>query len=160
MTGGLHRGEDAEHAGDDRDAESLAGAAEALVRVWSSLPADLAEKVSAAQLRALATVRRTGPTTVTALARDLGALPSSATRLCDRLVATGYLDRAPDETNRRFHAVSLTPAGERLLDLLDAHRRDALAAVAAGMSAAERECLLTGLTGFAAAAAHRRPTLA
>lgn len=134
------------------DADALARAAEAFVLVWSSMPADLPEKISASQLRALVTVRRRRVTTVTALARDLGALPSSATRLCDRLVAAGYLDRAPDVANRRFHAVSLTPAGDRLLDVLAAHRRTALAEVLARMDTKDRECLLSGLAGFADAA--------
>jgi DNA-binding MarR family transcriptional regulator len=134
------------------DTDALARAAEAFVLVWSSMPADLPEKISASQLRALVTVRRRGVTTVTALARDLSALPSSATRLCDRLVAAGYLDRAPAATNRRFHAISLTPAGERLLDVLDRHRHDAIAEVVARMDADARDRLLTGLTAFAAAA--------
>jgi len=131
------------------DADALARAAEAFVLVWSSMPADLPEKVSVSQLRALVSVRRCGITTVTALARDLGALPSSATRLCDRLVAAGYLDRAPDAANRRFHAVSLTPAGERLLDVLDTHRRDALATVLARMDDAAQDQLVRGLGAFA-----------
>jgi DNA-binding MarR family transcriptional regulator len=135
------------------DSDALARAAEAFVLVWSSMPTDLPEKISASQLRALVTVRRSGVTTVTALARDLGALPSSATRLCDRLVAAGYLDRTPDATNRRFHAVSLTSGGQRLLDVLDAHRRNALAAVLTRMDGEARECLLAGLAGFAAEAA-------
>jgi len=135
------------------DADALARAAEALVLVWSSMPADLPEKISASQLRALVTVRRSGVTTVTALARDLGALPSSATRLCDRLVAAGYLDRTPDAANRRFHAVRLTAAGERLLDVLETHRRDALAEVLDRMDDDARDRLVIGLTAFAAQAA-------
>lgn len=132
--------------------DALARAAEAFVLVWSSMPADLPEKISASQLRALVTVRRRGVTTVTALARDLSALPSSATRLCDRLVAAGYLDRAPAATNRRFHTISLTPDGQRLLDVLDRHRRDAIAEVVARMDDDARDRLMTGLTAFAAAA--------
>jgi len=132
------------------DAESLARTAETFVLVWSSMPEDLPEKISASQLRALTTVRRRGVTTVTALARDLRALPSSATRLCDRLVAAGYLDRTPHAANRRFHAVSLTPAGERLLDILDAHRRRALAEVLDRMDGDARAALLAGLAAFAA----------
>jgi len=132
------------------DAEALARTAEAFVLVWSSMPEDLPEKISASQLRALTTVRRRGVTTVTALARDLRALPSSATRLCDRLVAAGYLDRTPHAANRRFHAVSLTPAGEGLLDVLDAHRRRALAEVLERMDDGARADLLAGLAAFAA----------
>jgi len=131
------------------DADALARAAEAFVLVWSSVPPDLPEKVSTSQLRALVAVRRSGVTTVTALARDLGALPSSATRLCDRLVAAGYLDRTPDAANRRFHAIRLTPSGERLLDVLQEHRGRALGAVLDRMDADDRTSLLAGLVAFA-----------
>jgi DNA-binding MarR family transcriptional regulator len=134
------------------DADTLAGAAEAFARVWTALPPDLPDKLSTSQLRTLHAVRRRGVTTITQLARDLSALPSSATRLCDRLVAAGYLDRTPDATNRRFHEVSLTPSGQRLLQVLDAHRREALAGVLDRLDDAERSALAQGLTAFAAAA--------
>jgi DNA-binding MarR family transcriptional regulator len=142
------------------DADALARAAEAFVLTWSSMPADLPEKISASQLRALVAVQRSEVTTVTALARDLGALPSSATRLCDRLVAAGYLDRSPDTTNRRFHAVRLTPAGERLLEVLQRHRSDAIAAVLARMDGRARDQLVAGLAAFAAESGALRGTQA
>ncbi|HEY6793611.1 MAG TPA: MarR family winged helix-turn-helix transcriptional regulator [Kineosporiaceae bacterium] len=135
-----------------RITDPMARAAEAFSLVWSSIPAELSDKISTSQLRVLITVGRSGVTTVTALARDLGALPSSATRLCDRLVAAGFLARAPAAANRRFHAVSLTPAGEQLLDVLDTHRRDAFTAIVTRMDPDDREALQRGLVAFAAAA--------
>jgi DNA-binding MarR family transcriptional regulator len=134
-------------------AARLANLAEAFVLTWSSMPADLPERISASQLRALVVIRRSGGTTVSELARSLGALPSSATRLCDRLVAAGYIERAPARDNRRFHAVSLSDTGERLLEALDTHRAQALETVLERMTPGDRTALAVGLHAFAAGAA-------
>lgn len=134
-------------------AAELAGAGEAFVLAWSSMPADLPEKISTSQLRALIAIRRGEADTVTDLARALDALPSSATRLCDRLTAAGYIERAANPANRRFHTLSLTPLGRQLLETLDRHREHALAAVLARMSVRARQQLVEGLTAFGTQAA-------
>lgn len=130
-------------------AAELASLGEAFVLAWSGMPADLPERISASQLRALVAVRRAGELTVTELARALDALPSSATRLCDRLVAAGLIERVPSAVNRRFHAISLTSSGQRLLEALDRHRERALAAVLARMGPRARQHLWEGLSAFA-----------
>jgi DNA-binding MarR family transcriptional regulator len=129
-------------------AAELAGAGEAFVLAWSSMPADLPEKISASQLRALVAIRRGEGETVTDLARALGALPSSATRLCDRLTAAGYIERAANPANRRFHTLSVTPRGRQLLELLDGHRERALAEALGRMPARARQQLAEGLAAF------------
>jgi len=60
-----------------------------------------------------------------ALADELEAIPSSASRLCDRLIAAGWLTRQPNERNRREVILGLSRAGRRLLDDLAASRRSA-----------------------------------
>jgi DNA-binding MarR family transcriptional regulator len=78
---------------------------------------------------------------------------SSASRLCDRLVAAGLIDREPSRSDRREIALSLTPNGVRLLAELRAERRRRLAEVLAGMSEPSRVALLRGLRDFALIAA-------
>ena len=73
---------------------------------------------------------------------------SSVTRLCDRLVAAGYVDRGTSPTSRREVMITLTKAGRRLLDEIRAHRLGELAAVLSRVPAADREALLAGLTAF------------
>jgi DNA-binding MarR family transcriptional regulator len=140
-----------------RLAAELADAGEAFVLAWSSMPPDLPERISTSQLRALIAIRAGEGTTVTDLARALDALPSSATRLCDRLTAAGYIERTANPANRRFHSLSLTPHGAQLLETLDGHREEVLAATLDRMPPRARQQLAEGLAAFAAQASQGRP---
>jgi DNA-binding MarR family transcriptional regulator len=82
------------------------------------------------------------------LAEALDVVPSSASRLCDRLEATGLLRRVPDPRDRREVRLLLTAAAQRLLDDLHTRRRDALAAVLERMTPAARDELVRGLRAF------------
>ena len=82
---------------------------------------------------------------------DLG-LMVEASRLTDRLVASGLVERVPGRADRREIALSLTPWARTLLAELRTIRRGALVAVLEKMSASGRTALLRGLTEFAAAA--------
>ncbi len=132
-------------------AGNLAQVAEPLVLTWSAMPGDFSEQVSASQLRALVIIQGSDGIAVSELARALDALPSSATRLCDRLVASGFIERTPDPTNRRFHTLSLTAAGVRLLERLERFRAHALTSVMTRMSETDQRHLLRGLAAFAEA---------
>ena len=134
-------------------AEALAQVAEPFVLTWSEIPGDPLVHVSGLQLRALAIMQGDDGIAVSELARALDTLPSSVTRLCDRLVAAGLIDRRPDPVNRRFHTLSLTPEGRRLLERLHHLRISALHAVLSAMSATDRRDLQSGLTAFAQARA-------
>jgi DNA-binding MarR family transcriptional regulator len=83
------------------------------------------------------------------LADQLGVIPSSASRLCDRLVAAGLLDRRVSERNRREVVLTLRTAGQRLLEAVEHDRRDALGDVLNGMRPGGRKALLSGLEAFA-----------
>jgi DNA-binding MarR family transcriptional regulator len=79
-------------------------------------------------------------------------VPSSASRLCDRLEAIGLLRRVPDPRDRREVRLLLTPPARRLLDELRERRRAALAAVLDRMTPAARQDLVRALAAFDAAA--------
>jgi DNA-binding MarR family transcriptional regulator len=104
------------------------------------------------QLRVLTIVARSRHTNMSRLAEALGVVPSSASRLCDRLEATGLLRRVPDPRDRREVRLLLTPAARRLLDELRDRRRIALATVLERMTPAARQELVHALTAFDAAA--------
>jgi DNA-binding MarR family transcriptional regulator len=123
--------------------------AEALGLAWSRAQEGLGTRVSPSQLRALLVVERHGEINVNGLAEELGAVASSASRLCDRLQAAGLLRRVSSPHNRREVLVALTVDGRRLLAELAQRRRRDLAEVLAGMSPAGRASLLTGLVEFA-----------
>jgi DNA-binding MarR family transcriptional regulator len=104
------------------------------------------------QLRVLTIVARGRHTNMSRLAEALGVVPSSASRLCDRLEATGLLRRVPDPRDRREVRLLLTPAARRLLEDLRRRRRAALAAVLERMTPAARQDLVRALAAFDAAA--------
>ena len=108
--------------------------------------------VPPAQLRVLAILSAAREANMNRLAEALDVVPSSASRLCDRLEATGLLRRVPDPRDRREVRLLLTPAAERLLDELRERRRSAIGAVLERMTAVERQELARALAAFDAAA--------
>src|SRR3954452_22471066 len=131
-------------AGDD--------AAQALLSVWDAARERATPRLSSAQLSALLVVERAEGINLRRLAEELKMLLSSASRLCDRLVASGLVERVPGRVDRREVALYLTPSSRALLSELRPSRRRALTVVLEKMSPAGRAALLRGLTEFATAA--------
>ncbi|SIN16602.1 MarR family transcriptional regulator [Micromonospora cremea] len=129
-------------------AAALDSAAAALSTVWESAREGTANRVSGAQLRAVMVVEQYDGINLRRLASRLGMLLSSASRLCDRLVAAGMLEREPGRFDRREISLHLTPEARRLLAELRADRQAQLAVVLAGMSPAGRTALLQGMREF------------
>ncbi|MQY09171.1 MarR family winged helix-turn-helix transcriptional regulator [Actinomadura macrotermitis] len=126
--------------------------AHSLIAVWRRAQEAAAEHVPPSQLRALETVGRRGGLNLRALAVELGVIPSSASRLCDRLEAAGLLVRTGSDTDRRQVTLRVTALGERVLGEMAQSRRRDLHEVLQRMSPDGRERLLSGLAEFAAAA--------
>ncbi|MEH1126921.1 MarR family winged helix-turn-helix transcriptional regulator [Micromonospora sp. CPCC 206061] len=142
------------HGSDGPDqsiAAAIDEAADALLGVWEASREQASSRLSGSQLRALLFVEREEGINLRGLATGLGMILSSASRLCDRLVAAGVLEREPGRADRREIALHLTSAGRALLGELRADRRARLASVLGGMSEAGREALLRGLREFDAA---------
>jgi DNA-binding MarR family transcriptional regulator len=140
------------HAPTDPEADAVAvdTAAEALLSVWDTARESASNRVSSSQLRALLVVEAYDGVNLRGLAAQLGVILSSASRLCDRLVAAGLLERVPGRTDRREIALHLTLPGKHLLESLRTARRERLATVLNQMSTAGREALLRGLSEFGA----------
>ena len=133
-------------------AVAVLATAESLLGVLDGARLAQAPSVPPAQLRVLTIVARGRQTNMSRLAETLGVVPSSASRLCDRLEATGLLRRVPDPRDRREVRLLLTPAARRLLEELRDRRRAALAAVLDRMTPAGRQELVRALAAFDAAA--------
>ncbi|TDB78638.1 MarR family winged helix-turn-helix transcriptional regulator [Micromonospora sp. KC721] len=129
-------------------AAELDAAAGALLAVWETAREQTASPLSDAQLRAVMVVERHDGINLRRLASRLDMLLSSASRLCDRLVAAGMLKREPGRLDRREIALHLTGQARRLLTELRQDRRRRLAEVLAGMSGQGREELLRGIREF------------
>jgi DNA-binding MarR family transcriptional regulator len=137
---------------DKSSAAAVDGAAGSLLSVWLSARERAAGQLSSSQLRALMVVEQSDGVNLRGLAMAMGILLSSASRLCDRLVAAGLMEREPGRVDRREIALHLTSAGRKLLDELRAERREQLAEVLDRMSPAGRQALLRGLQEFEAVA--------
>ncbi|GAA0531072.1 MarR family transcriptional regulator [Paractinoplanes ferrugineus] len=143
----FHDGPDPIHAA------AIDDAAQALLSAWDAAREQVTPRLSAAQLNALLAVERAEGVNLGGLAAEMDMLLSSASRLCDRLVASGMVERAPGRADRREIALYLTPSSRILLAELRRIRRLALSSTLERMSLSGRAALLRGLSEFAAAAA-------
>ncbi|MFB9239266.1 MarR family winged helix-turn-helix transcriptional regulator [Plantactinospora siamensis] len=141
-------------------AAAVDGAAGSLLAVWDRARERTVGQLSSSQLRALIVVQANDGINLRGLARHLEMLLSSASRLVDRLVAAGLLDREPGRIDRREISLHLSPAGHALLAGIRAERQQRLIGVLSGMSVAGRQALLRGLSEFDAIAQADQPPTA
>ncbi|MEV4352097.1 MarR family transcriptional regulator [Actinoplanes sp. NPDC049596] len=135
-------------------AAAVESTVDSLVSVLEAARLAQSPAVPPAQLRVLTIIAANRHTNMSRLAETLEVVPSSASRLCDRLEATGLLRRVPDPRDRREVRLMLTPAARRLLDQLRERRRQALGEVLDKMETAARLELVHALEAFAAATTH------
>ena len=112
------------------------------------------KRIGLAPLRALQALDRRGPSLVTELGADLDLLPSTASRLSDRLADAGYITRRVSPSNRRATLLEMTDAGRAVLEELIQLRIQAFGEVVRHMSEAERSALVRGAEAFTAS--HRK----
>lgn len=70
--------------------------------------------VTVPQFRALVFVRLRPNCSLTAVADHLGLSTPATSRMIDALVASGYIEREPSPTDRRFVTLRLSELGERV----------------------------------------------
>ena len=104
--------------------------------------------VTLPQLRVLTVASEVGTLGNADVARTLGIHISNASRLCDRLVQAGLLDRRDSPTDRRQVELTLTDAGRDLVVSVTEHRRKAFTSILAGLSPTERRSLREPLEAF------------
>lgn len=139
-----------------RLADEITAEAEALARLWDRADDWTIPRIPPSQLKILSALRYHGQMNLKALAAEFGAIPSSASRLCDRLEASGLVRRDVPAQNRREVLLSLTPLARRRLDAFDDVRREDFARVLEYMSLDASTKLSEGLRQFAIAAGEAR----
>jgi DNA-binding MarR family transcriptional regulator len=92
------------------------------------------------------------PGTVNDLARRLGLTKQAVSRLTDRLVVLGYCDRQRSQANRRQVRLSVTEAGARAADALQAGIQEADQALLGSLGDDERAAFRHALSAMAAVA--------
>ena len=127
-------------------------ASRALVGVAARSLAGTEDTVTLVQYRALVLLAARGEMNVGGLAEALAVHQSTATRLCDRLVARGFLNRVHSRENRREVVVSLTRAGQALVRSVTVKRRAELDRIMGRLTATQRAAVNDAFTLFADAA--------
>jgi DNA-binding MarR family transcriptional regulator len=105
-----------------------------------------------AQYRALVVLASRGPQRMTDLAGALDVAPSTAGRMCDRLVRKGLIRRHRARADRRAVLVSVTAAGRLVVDQATARRRALIGDILARLPADTQRAVAGALAAFADAA--------
>lgn len=132
--------------------DAVLGASRALVAVAARSLATVAEDVTLPQYRALVELAARGPLRLAELADTLAVDRSSATRMADRLVRKGLVERERVPEDRRSIRLSLTPAGAELVAEVSRRRRSEIAAILTRLPSAHRSAVVGALRAFADAA--------
>jgi DNA-binding MarR family transcriptional regulator len=104
----------------------------------------------------LATLERSGPRRLTALAAREGVTQPAMTQLVARLQDAGLVDRVPDPTDGRVVYVRITAEGQALLAGRRAVRAERVAALLARLSPGEQAALAAALPAMDALANAQR----
>jgi len=112
----------------------------------------VAEDTTIAQYRALVVLASRGPQRMVDLAAALGVTPSTAGRMCDRLLRKSLIRRHRARADRREVLVSITVSGREIVDNATARRRALLAEILGQLPAERQHEVASALRSFAAAA--------
>jgi DNA-binding MarR family transcriptional regulator len=123
-----------------------------LVGVAAQSLAATEDRITLVQYRALVILSATGPQNVSALADALGIHASTATRLCDRLIANGFIDRSTAKHNRREVMLALSEKGRALVRAETARRRRAIRAMVGRLEGETQRQLVDVFSALATAA--------
>lgn len=137
----------------DRDTvEALMRGAREFAGITAASIAQAGDGVTLPQLRVLVLASSRPTLNATGVAEALNVHLSNASRICDRLVHAGLLDRRESGRDRRHVELSLTGEGERLVETVMDHRRQSITRVLQHMPEASQQQLAQALSAFMAAA--------
>ena len=137
---------------DEQLIDAFLEASRALVAVAARSLVHVAEDVTLAQYRVLVELAARGPRRLVDTGWALAVDPSTATRMCDRLVRKGLVSRRRASADRRTVRVTLAPSGRDVVAAVTRSRRAELATVLARLPQSDRVPVLSALRAFASAA--------
>ena len=98
-----------------------------------------------AESRCLFTIRRLGAPAFGEVADALGLDPGYVSRLVSRLERAGRVRRVPDDADRRRRVVTLTPAGDALLEEVERRSNRRMDALTQHLGSRQRKELLEAM---------------
>lgn len=132
-------------------AESVLMASRLLVGIAAQSISLVEESLSLPQMRALVILITQGEMDLSRLAKAMGVHASNATRTCDRLVASGLVERRSNKEDRRHVRMVPTDLGRSLFEEITQRRRVAIAEVLGRMAPSRRVAVARALTEFSRA---------
>ena len=139
-------------SGVDELTDALLTASRVLVGVSARSLASISDDVTLAQYRTLVVLASRGPRSLQDLAAELEVVPSTASRMCDRLVRKGLITRELGTADRREVDLSITDDGSRIVADVTRRRRLLLRRIVSDMRPARRQALVAALDEFSQAA--------
>lgn len=136
----------------DDISDAVLTASRVLVGIAAASLAPIEDQVTLTQYRTLVVLNSRGPQSLQALAAELQVVPSTATRMCDRLVAKGLIERRTPEENRREVELSLAAAGGAIVAQVARERKRQLRRITDRMSPRSQVALVEALQEFTDAA--------
>lgn len=134
----------------------MLAACRVLVAISAQSVAAVEDVADLTQVRALVVVASRGSVSLGELATATGVHLTRASRLCDRMVGKGLIDRADDPSNRRQLTLTLTPTGQQVVRTMIRRRRAAIEPIldrlSTQMTKPRRAELVAVLREFAVAA--------
>jgi DNA-binding MarR family transcriptional regulator len=132
--------------------DAVLAANRVFVAVASNALAGMRPEVTLPQFRALVLLEQHGVLGVAELADELGVVPSTASRMGDRLVAKGLVRRSVDPSNRRQVSLRLRSEGRMLIAESTRRRTEQIARLLASIPDADQDRLAQALNQLVAAA--------
>jgi DNA-binding MarR family transcriptional regulator len=136
----------------DELVDTVLAASRALVAVAARSLAAAGEEVTLPQYRALVVLTARGPQGTADLAAALAVNPSTATRMCDRLIRKGLARRHRQAGDRRTVRITLTAEGRDLVTEVTRLRRAELARLLGALPSEQHQQVIAAFEAFAAAA--------
>jgi DNA-binding MarR family transcriptional regulator len=132
--------------------DAVLTASRSMVAVATRSLGAAAEETTIAQYRALVVLASRGPRRIAGLAEALDVAPSTAGRMCDRLVRKGLVRRHRARGDRRVVVVSVTRAGRQVVDEATGRRRALIAEILGKLPAEAQRAVAEAFREFADAA--------
>jgi DNA-binding MarR family transcriptional regulator len=128
--------------------DAVLTASRLLIAVSATSIAAVDESITVPQFRLLVVLYSRRSMRLSDLADILGVNPSTTTRMVDRLVSAGLVDRQINPTSRREVLLDLTEAGDEALLQVTQQRRREIARIVARMPEGRRTQLIEALDAF------------
>jgi DNA-binding MarR family transcriptional regulator len=132
--------------------DAVMRASRALVAITAASIAEVDNMVTVPQLRVLMMISTRGAMNLAAVAAGLQVSAPNASRIVERLLVAGLVDRRDDPNDRRHITLTLTGDGRKLIDRVIRHRRTAIRRLLRGLTPRDRDQVVSAMDVLATSA--------